>query len=205
MFGIPSSGGGGGAGANGGGGASLEEEEELIRMGQLTPFGTRVDVLPSSREAGTSGVTAESASIEEELLSKSAQHRIPKKQRVTSVKSHSSNLTGDVVPSQSPSSSLVPNLENGFGPDDWVPSLADLLESGSASSGDSEYLTDDELGTTRKKKKRLRDLSSDGLSDEEEPRSRVRKGRRGKRKKAASTQRRCEDDGDEDLYWLRLR
>lgn len=209
-FGIPgpSSGGRGGASAEGGGGATLEEEQ-LIRMGQLTPFGTRVDILPDSGDSGTSGlvgVPAESASIEEESNSsrpvkppRQARSRIPKKPGATPAKNHSD----DVTLSQSPSGSLEPNSEIGFDPDDWLPSLADLLESASASSGDSEYLTDDELGTAKKKKKKLRDLSSDGLSDEEEPR---RKGRRkGKRKMKAGTQRGYHgDDGDEELYQQRL-
>lgn len=194
-FGIPgpSSGGRGGASAEGGGRAALEEEEQLIRTGQLTPFGT--SVVGSS----VASVTAESSSV-----GSGKKSRIPKKSGATS---EPNQHNSDPAVLQSHPSSLESSLENGFGPDDWVPSLADFLESSSAaSSSESEYFTDDELGRTKKKKKRLRDLSSDGLSDEEErAKSRKKgKGRKGKGKKVG-TQRRYNDDGDEELYLERLR
>lgn len=211
------------------GGATLEEEQQLIRTGQMTPFGTSVGRLPAS----DAGISAESAAtVGDRTLMESdentsdyctvsrsvgsegkplRQARIPKKKpEAIPETSHASVLADVAVPSQSNSGSLEPSFENGFGPDDWVPSLADLLDSSSASSAESEYYTDEELGGTKKKKKKLRELSSDGLSEEEEWETRPRKGgvrkggRKGKRKTVAASQRRYNDDGDEELYLQRL-
>lgn len=87
--------------------------------------------------------------------------------------------------------------------EDWIPSLADLLESNSSrsSSIESEYFTDEELGGTQKKRKRkLRALSSDDLSDEDELRSAKKRRRR-----RTTQQTRYNDDGDKELYQQRLR
>ena len=85
-------------------------------------------------------------------------------------------------------------------PNDWIPSLTDLLESDSVSN-ESEYYTDEELGESqeskkRKKRKQLRPLSDDDFSDESEgglPRS--KRKRVGSRKTT-----RHGDDGDKNLY-----
>ena len=208
-FGIPApSGGRGGASAEGVGGATLEEEQQLIRTGQMTPFGTSLSGVVNSLSSNVSVESSLEASGSPGDFGDSTgksfrQARIPKKPGATS---DLSDLADDTLPSQSQSGSLEPSLEDSFGPDDWVPSLADLLDSASASSAESEYFTDDELGgPKKKKKKRLRELSSDGLSDSGDERTRSRKRRRkGKGKKVAASQRRYNDDGDEELYLQRL-
>ncbi len=93
--------------------------------------------------------------------------------------------------------------------EDWIPSLAEFLESDDTSS-ESEYITDEELGPgeveKKKKKKKLRALSSDDddLSDDY-PRKRRRGKGRGLNKRPDGTKKRYNDDGDEDLYQQRIR
>ena len=99
------------------------------------------------------------------------------------------------------------NAGNGDLGDAWVPTAADLEpEPHSSSSAESEYYTDDELGleesgskVTRKRKKKLRDLSSED-SDEDLDHMIRKKRRRGSR-----MANRYQDDGDEELYRLRMR
>lgn len=207
LFGIPPpSEGRGGASAEGVGGATLAEEQRLIQTGQMTPFGTS---LSGAVNSSLSNISAEggfgysskvNVSVDSTTGESGRQARIPKIPGTTSDKT---------LPSQSHFGSSEPTLEDSFGPDDWVPSLADLMDSTSASSAESEYFTDDELGgPKKKKKKRLRELSSDGLSDDdddERARSRKRKGRRRRKGKGTASRRRYNDDGDEELYLQRLR
>lgn len=115
--------------------------------------------------------------------------------------------------------SLLSNSLNGedMNVEDWVPSLADFENFDSEESYESEYYTDDELGgggengRRSKKKLTLRPLSSDELEsdDEDHLTSRKRKKGRGnkKRKKFCSIsmkQRKHLDDGDEQLYRMRI-
>ena len=141
--------------------------------------------------------------------------RIPKKKKKTEASSEQDHND------TSKSALLEPDTKNGnepavvsnshtteaapAEPDDWIPSLTDLLESDSVSN-ESEYYTDEELGESqeakkRKKRKRLRPLSDDDFSDESEgglPRS--------KRKRAGSRKTtRHGDDGDKNLYRQRLK
>ena len=84
---------------------------------------------------------------------------------------------------------------------EWMPDEAELaeFESEMLSSSDSEYLTDDELGSPKKKKKkRLRELSS----DEEDDESHVTSRRRGRKQKLK--RRNYQDDGDDELFRLRI-
>lgn len=85
--------------------------------------------------------------------------------------------------------------------DEWMPNETELaeFESEMLSSSDSEYLTDDELGSPKKKKKRLRELSSDEDDDE----SHVTSKRRGRKQKLKW--RSYQDDGDDELFKLRIR
>ncbi len=111
--------------------------------------------------------------------------------------------TSAAIPHSSP---LEPEME--IEENTWVPSLEDLLDddSGSPSSGKSDYFTDEELGgKKRKKKKKLRELSSDGLSDEEDVQPSKRKGKRSRRRRKKAGHLTYNDDGDEDLYRQRIR
>lgn len=144
--------------------------------------------------------------------------RIPKKKKNGSLdhqsggamsRSRSSSLepkpeTAGGMSSDPHAATSEPDRENALSDgDDWVPSLADLLDSDSP-SGESDYLTDEELGggveAKKKKKKRLRPLSSDDdLSDEDG-------SPRGKRRRTAGWgASRHADDGDKNLYRERLR
>ncbi len=96
--------------------------------------------------------------------------------------------------------------------EEWMPTIQELENFDSEESAESEYFTDDELGGGRPKPKRLlRALSSDDMdSGDEGISSRKRKkGRgsgRGKRACADSAdQRKHLDDGDEQLYKMRIR
>ena len=128
--------------------------------------------------------------------------RIPKKKKLTeSQDSQASSVTPLT------SSSLEPNMEKTSSDceDCWMPNLSDLLESDDPSS-ESEYFTDEELGGVKKKKK-LRELSSDDLSDEDSLTGMTKRGqrkriRKKKRKKAPSLK--YNDDGDKELYQDRL-
>lgn len=211
----------------GGGGVAETNAQRLIQTGQLTPFGSSVDV---PADAHSAGETSASSSIQG-LSSQpgSSNHllpngvtdtpgkrriaRIPKKHKETSEQNQiftadtanniSESHTPSLVPNvaKSHATLLEPNADMPSDNEDWTPTLADLLESDSPSS-ESEYLTDEEMGETseskkRKKKRRLRPLSSDDLSDDEDL--------RGKRRKM--TKRRAShhgDDGDKNLYLQRL-
>lgn len=198
----------GGASAEGVGWATLAEEQRLIRTGQMTPFGTS---LSGAVNSSLSNVSAEggfgySSKVSVSVDSTTGESRIA---RIPKIPGATSDQADNTLPSQSHSGSSEPTLEDSFGPDDWVPSLADLMDSTSASSAENEYFTDDELGgPKKKKKKRLRELSSDSLSDDdddERARSRKRKGQRRRKGKGTASRRRYNDDGDEELYLQRLR
>lgn len=101
------------------------------------------------------------------------------------------------------SSNLERSMENGeWDNEEWMPDEAELamFESEMLSSSDSEYLTDEEMGTPQKKKRKrvLRELSSDedDIGDHVISKGRGRK-RKGKRKQ-------YQDDGDDELYRLRI-
>ena len=102
------------------------------------------------------------------------------------------------------SGSLEQGMENGgYDNEEWMPDEAELamFESEMLSSSESEYLTDDEMGTPQKKKRKqkvLRELSSDedDIGDHVTSKGRGRK-RKGKRKH-------YQDDGDDELYRLRI-
>ena len=87
--------------------------------------------------------------------------------------------------------------------DEWMPNEAELAEFESemlSSSEDSEYLTDDELGTPKKKKrKKLRELSSE---EEEELEGHVTSKQRSRKRKRKSNH--YLDDGDDEMYRLRI-
>ena len=102
------------------------------------------------------------------------------------------------------SSNLERCMENGeYDNEEWMPDEAELamFESEMLSSSESEYLTDDEMGSPQKKKKHrvLRELSSDEddiIGDHVTSKGRGRK-RKGKQKH-------YQDDGDDELYRLRM-
>lgn len=107
-----------------------------------------------------------------------------------------------------PSSKLEWGMENGeYDNEEWMPDEAELAMFESemlSSSSESEYLTDDEMGTPQKMKKRkhrvLRELSSDEddiIGDHVASKGHGRK-RKGKQKHYL-------DDGDDELYRLRIR
>ena len=89
--------------------------------------------------------------------------------------------------------------------DEYIPDLAEFMnfDSSSPSSNESEYVTDEEMGevkTKKKKKMKLRELSSEGdLSSSDEDR-RKKRGI-GKMKRMPS---RYSDDGDRDHYLIRI-
>ena len=101
------------------------------------------------------------------------------------------------------SNNLECSLENGeLYNEEWKPDEAELamFESEMLTSSDSEYLTDDEMGSPKKKKrKKLRELSSD---EEEEGESHVTSKRRSRKRKVK--QHHYQDDGDDELYRLRI-
>lgn len=102
------------------------------------------------------------------------------------------------------------SLSDGLTPDggDWVPSEGEGEE-----SGESEYFTDEELGGEgvggvrrergrRGKKRKLRELSSDDESEDE-----LMSYRRRYKRRMTSAVRlgKHQDDGDEELYRMRIR
>lgn len=113
--------------------------------------------------------------------------------------------------------SFLPNSLNGededMNADEWVPSIEEFENFDSEESYESEYYTDDELGGRRSKKKLiLRPLSSDDLESDDEDHVTCRKRKKGhgnkKRKKfcrVTMKQRKHLDDGDEELYRMRIR
>ena len=136
---------------------------------------------------------------------------IPKKK--TSAKNKSSDKKGSTSSHMDSQSALSTheiqdqssNLEQGMenGESEWMPDEAELalFESEMQSSSDSEYVTDDEMGTTQKKKKKqvLRELSSD--EDDVVACHVTSKGRGRKTKKQ---RRHYQDDGDDELFRLRM-
>lgn len=203
---MPSSRGGrGGANVEGGGAPSEEGTLRLIQTGELTPFGTSVDTLPTSSHSqstkSTGFMSAESA-LKAEPANADCKLGISTRRKCA--------VASDVALTESHSHSSEPNMDDALdAAEDWMPSLADFLESNSSSGSEGEgeeYFTDEDLGHIgKKKKKKLRDLSSDDLSGIDEPK---RKGKWRRRRKGRGTSRKktaCHDDGDEDLYRQRLR
>ena len=207
------------AASGGGGGAAFEEQQRLIQTGQLTPFGTSIDSrvdpsssslpaqpnaspaqdkleLPEKLDSAESGLLAGSCDAGSTRGLRTA--RIPK--RTASSREEPALENVESKPSVSHSEAPEPSMD--LEESSWLPSLEDLLDDGESSSqlsSESEYFTDEELGEVkRKKKKRLRELSSDGLSDEDELQP-----KRKKRKRRADHSR-YHDDGDEELYRLRI-
>ena len=105
------------------------------------------------------------------------------------------------------------SLSDGLGPDggEWVPSEGEEEEE--EESGESEYFTDEELGGEgvggvrrgrgrRGRKRKLRDLSSDSESEDD-----LMSYRRRHKRRIASAVRlgKHQDDGDEELYRMRIR
>ncbi len=96
--------------------------------------------------------------------------------------------------------------------EDWMPTIEELEKFDSEESYESDYFTDDELGTgggvskpKPKRKRTLRPLSSDDLdSGDDKKRKRGQGSRRGKRY-CREQQRNHLDDGDEQLYKMRIR
>lgn len=106
------------------------------------------------------------------------------------------------------SSNLERGMENGeYDNEEWMPDEAELAMFESemlSSSSESEYLTDDEMGTPQNMKKRkhrvLRELSSD---EDDIIRDHVTSKGRGRKRKGK--QNHYLDDGDDELYRLRIR
>ena len=103
------------------------------------------------------------------------------------------------------------SLSDGLGPDggEWVPSEGEEEEE--EESGESEYFTDEDLGGEgvggvrrgrRGRKRKLRDLSSDSESEDD-----LMSYRRRCKRRTASAVRlgKHQDDGDEELYRMRIR
>lgn len=105
------------------------------------------------------------------------------------------------------------SLGDGLGPDggEWVPSEGEEEEE--EESGESEYFTDEDLGGEgvggvrrgrgrRGRKRKLRDLSSDSESEDD-----LMSYRRRHKRRIASAVRlgKHQDDGDEELYRMRIR
>lgn len=103
------------------------------------------------------------------------------------------------------------SLSDGLGPDggEWVPSEGEEEEE----SGESEYFTDEDLGgegvggvrrgrDRRGRKRKLRELSSDSESEDD-----LMSYRRRCKRRIASAVRlgKHQDDGDEELYRMRIR
>ena len=91
--------------------------------------------------------------------------------------------------------------------DEYVPDRTDLEEA--EESGESEYYTDEELGEVgggsgwgrrRKRRRRLRELSSGESEDEM-----VEVNWSRRKRSSAARLRRYQDDGDEELYRMRIR
>lgn len=136
--------------------------------------------------------------------------RIPKKKKKKTPEEAPSLTPAAATPEkieaeklESESHSLEPDQENELSDfeDDWKPTLAELLGSDKSSSSESEYFTDEELGEPKIKKRKLRELSSDGLSDEEDEKE---KRRRRRKRTTTGKGRKCCDDGDEELFKQRL-
>ncbi|XP_064406502.1 DNA excision repair protein ERCC-6-like isoform X2 [Halichondria panicea] len=92
--------------------------------------------------------------------------------------------------------------------EEWMPTIQELENFDSEESAESEYYTDDELGGgPPKRKRRLRALSSDDMDSGDDGTKR-KKGRGSGRGKRACTdsadQRKHLDDGDEQLYKMRI-
>ena len=120
--------------------------------------------------------------------------------------SHEGTSTGELAAPEEHQDQIQENgeLVNGeLDMDDWMPDEAELalFESEMLSSSDSEYITDDELGSPKKKKQKpLRELSSDEEDGDED---RVVSKRRGRKPKLKRWH--YQDDGDDELYRLRIR
>lgn len=210
-------------------GGKVTEEQRLIQTGHLTPFGGHVhddannadSASPSSlgkdeftsSSSGSGAVVKATPSIQlssdsfDGLFSDAVSAKSQKK--VTSLKNKTKNKRSDrekvsSTVQETQSGDLEPRLENGeWDNEEWMPDEAELalFESEMLSSSDSEYLTDDEMGSPKKKKqKRLRQLSSDEDEVEDSHVTSKRRGRKGKVK-----QRHYQDDGDDELYRLRIR
>ena len=108
-----------------------------------------------------------------------------------------SPINGVTTHSDSLSVSRDEAIEN----DEWMPDASELaqFESETWSSSDSEYLTDDEMGSPRKKRKRLRDLSSD---EEDKLDCHVTSKRYSRKRKKKNKH--YLDDGDDEMFRLRM-
>lgn len=121
--------------------------------------------------------------------------RIPRKKAAEQQTQESGASTSESTLEPSDDISLVDQ-------EDWIPSLAQFMEPDSSSS-ESEYLTDDDMGETRAKKgKRMRELSD--LSSDEPEGTGSRKRGKGRRKRKKQMTAKYNDDGDEDVYRLRM-
>lgn len=137
-------------------------------------------------------------------------------------RSATSSLQGEINSSVSMSDSksssdiIEPNMENeDLEYDGWMPTISDLEGSDSDHhSTESEYYTDEELGRVgfkkeKRKKKKLRDLSSDELEFDEVEERHTGRGKKGKgwgkkRRRSRREPKKFQDDGDEELFRLRI-
>ena len=226
-FGFPMPTSGRGVAGGVAGTTTSEEQQRLIQTGLITPFGSSIEPC-SSGGGGHSSLTplgSESRGklrqdnlVDEGLISGSCDDvgttRVLRKARIPKITKKTASGTDDESGSAAtttPHSSALEPADEDFDESGWMPSLEDLLEDDDDSplSGESEYSTDEELGGKKKKKMKLRELSSDGLSDEEEEDARPSKGktrRRTKRKgKKRGNRLAYNDDGDEECYRQRIR
>ena len=138
--------------------------------------------------------------ISTSVKSKSCEKKVDKGTTNSNIDDQSTLAEQDVT---AQSSSLERSIENGeYDNEEWMPDEAELamFESEMLSSSESEYLTDDEMGTPRKKKrKQLRELSSD---EDDVIRDHVTSKGRGKKRKGK--RRHYQDDGDDELFRLRM-
>ena len=143
-------------------------------------------------------------------LEKAGKHRKGKERVKTAVQGESTSMLNsqkevleagsEMWESASESLSLTgPSPDGG----DWMPSMVEEEEE---ESGESEYYTDEELGgegvggrRRSRRKRKLRELSSDDSDDEL-----LGYGRRRKRNSSVQLGKH-QDDGDEELYRLRIR
>ena len=233
-------------------GADVEtEKERLIKMGHLTPFGSKLEELTGT-SSNEQPVPDDAATAELGMLSAVASTAVHSDTACTSlpvsvvhgnkdsgIRLCSDSFNGLFTSDSAPVHSLrknsrriarIPKRKDGgseaepggssllsgnstletdgeVDEDDWIPSLAQLMNEFSSSS-ESEYLTDEDMGEVRVKR-RLRDLSSGSEVSSGDERARLGKGRkrkarggqRGKKKRRTAN---CNDDGDEEVFHQRI-
>ena len=185
-------------------GSSFLSRERLIQLGHLTPFGTDIE-LPVDMQGPAGSLGGEGRRTEGSLGNATQEVQASKLQALgneeqllsSSFGSGSSGPGSDIMRQEiQAEDEEVTSLQSEE--EEYVPTLQELE---SSHSDGSEHFTEDELShsSDKKGKKRLREVHSDESEDEL-----VETNWPKKRPSCSTRKKKTQDDGDEELYQLRI-